>query len=175
MELFASASIFLIATLLMTVFYHVRYLNQYSTSNPLDYRAIRSGNWSDLNVWEVSDDGKWVKASLIPNATNVTVFIPSDVIIEMNHDVVANNIFIQEGGSLNMTTGKLKIVKAFDQGTLACNGTLRMAGAEVFGDGDVVVAPGSSLYCVMEHGNSVANFRVTGKQSIGSGVKFFTF
>jgi len=175
MELLASASIFLIATLLMTVFYHVRYLNQYSTSNPLDYRAVRSGQWNDLSIWEVYDDGDWTKASLIPNATNVTVFIPSAVIVDMNLDVVANNIFIQEGGSLNMTNGKLKIVKAFDQGTLACNGTLKMAGTEVFGDGDVVVAPGSSLYCIMEQGNSVANFRVTGKQSIGSGVKFYTF
>jgi hypothetical protein len=175
MELFASASIFLIATLLMTVFYHVRYLNQYSTSNPLDYRAIRSGNWNDLNVWEVYDNGTWVKASLVPNAANVTVFIPSDVMVDMNNDVVANNVFIQEGGSLNMAVGKLKIVKSFDQGTLACSGTLKMAGTEVFGDGDVVVAPGSSLYCMMDQGNSVANFRVTGKQSIGSGVKFFTF
>jgi hypothetical protein len=95
--------------------------------------------------------------------------------VDLNQEVVLNNLFIEDGGSLNIVSGKVGIVKSFDQGTLSCNGTLKMGTSEIVGDGDVVVGPGSSLYCQMLRGNKVANFRVSGKQSIGSGVKFFTF
>ncbi|MEY3344025.1 MAG: hypothetical protein RL090_1709 [Bacteroidota bacterium] len=175
MELIASASIFFMATILMAVFFHVRYLNQYSYDKPLDYRAIRNGNWSDLATWEVNDNGQWVRPSEIPNGSHVTSFIPHDICVDLNQEVVLNNLFIEDGGSLNIVSGKVGIVKSFDQGTLSCNGTLKMGTSEIVGDGDVVVGPGSSLYCQMLRGNKVANFRVSGKQSIGSGVKFFTF
>lgn len=175
MELIASASIFFMATILMTIFFHVRYLNQYSKDKPLDYRAIRNGNWSDLATWEVNDNGHWVRPSEVPNGNHITAFISNDICVDLNQEVVLNNLFIEEGGSLNIVSGRVGIVKSFDQGTLSCNGTLKMGASEIVGDGDVVVGPGSSLYCQMLKGNMVANFRVTGKQSIGSGVKFFTF
>ncbi len=175
MELLATASIFFIATLLMTVFFHVRYLNQYSKSQPIDYRAVRSGNWSDLTIWEIYDDGQWNKTSSIPNAKNATVFIPMNITIDLNQNVKVNNLFIEEGGSLNMVSGKVTIVKAFDQGLLSCNGTLRLGSSEVDGDGDVVVGSGSSLYCQMMAGNNVTNFQVTGSKSICAGVRYYTF
>lgn len=175
MELFATASIFLVATLLMTVFFHVRFLNQYSKSQPIDYRAIKSGNWSDITIWEIYDGGKWSKTSSSPNSSNATVFIPMNITIDLNQNVKVNNLFIEEGGSLNMASGKVTIVKAFDQGLLSCNGTLKLGSSEVDGDGDVVVGSGSSLYCQMMAGNNVANFQVTGRKSICAGVRYYTF
>ncbi|WP_299683475.1 hypothetical protein [uncultured Tenacibaculum sp.] len=57
-----------------------------------DYRAINTGNWTNIAVWEIYDGTSWISATSYPGQLTVTndVIIGNDVTISINSNITGN-------------------------------------------------------------------------------------
>ena len=102
-----------------------------------DYRTHQSGNWNDVNTWEMYNGSTWVNpVSLIPDSTNVPA--ANVITILSGHTVTfiatdtLRNVVVNQGGTLldSLTTGdgKTACTLRIAKPGITINGTLTIAG-----------------------------------------------
>ncbi|WP_124642271.1 T9SS type A sorting domain-containing protein [Amniculibacterium aquaticum] len=92
--------------------------NCYNTTNPLVgnfttlaapaafYRTTATGNWNQASTWESSVDGvTWTAASSTPKNTDNTITIRNGHTVTINSSITADQIVIENGGTLSTTAG----------------------------------------------------------------------
>lgn len=79
----------------------------------LRFRSKQTGSWNDISTWESSADGvNWSNSIQTPSSFNaelITVRNPHMVTVTTN--TIVNELMIENGGTLNISTGTLTIVK----------------------------------------------------------------
>ena len=102
-----------------------------------DYRSIASGDWSVVTNWERFDGAVWQPAATAPASTDESISIISPNVITANTAVTADQLIVNTGAGLNITSA---FVVANGTGTdLTVNGTLQV-GANISGAGTTSVA-----------------------------------
>src|SRR5687768_2482666 len=102
-----------------------------------DYRSIASGDWNVVTNRERFDGAVWQPAGTAPASTDETITIISPNVITANTAVTADQLVVNTGAMLNITSA---FVVANGTGTdLTVNGTLQ-AGANISGPGTTSVA-----------------------------------
>ncbi|MBL0104229.1 MAG: hypothetical protein IPP51_11040 [Bacteroidetes bacterium] len=94
-----------------------------------EYRTTMSGNWNDPGVWELYDGCNWV-SGFAPDSQSVTVTIQSGHTIIMNNEIVlAQDINVDNGGSLEITNSSLFVSSSLN---VISGGNLQTSNAAIF-------------------------------------------
>jgi autotransporter-associated beta strand protein len=74
------------------------------------FRTIGNGNWNDVSVWQQSSNGvNWVTAIGTPNYTASNITVQAANLVTNTADVAVDQVTIQTGGAIFVTTGNLLI------------------------------------------------------------------
>lgn len=90
------------------------YLNIGTPKNALavaigDYRSAATGNWSSTSSWETYNGASWIAAIATPTSASGVITIQSGHTITVNASVAVDQVVIDAGGILTMTSGTLTV------------------------------------------------------------------
>ena len=108
-----------------------------------DYRSLKSGLWSDPNTWQRFNGIQWKKVTSFPGFSDGTISILGGDTVISNADVMVDQVVVNIGGTLMITTSPSRFILHDGVGTdLICNGTMSVdANAQIIND----TTSGSSL------------------------------
>src|SRR6478672_1739766 len=69
-----------------------------------DYRSRQTGNWNSLNSWETFDGTSWISASTFPSSQDGAITISNGDSIVITEAVDADQILVETGGKLNISS-----------------------------------------------------------------------
>ena len=73
----------------------------------LYFRSKISGNWNNTTTWQSSSDNStWTDATSTPNIISGTISILNTHTVTVSQDVIADEIVVQSGGTIAVSTGK---------------------------------------------------------------------
>lgn len=101
-----------------------------------DYRSLTSGNWNATSSWQTFDGASWVAASSTPTSSNGAITIQNTHTITVTAGVTIDQVAIQLGGILTISSGVTVIlgtangtgddINVNSGGTLNVNGTINL-------------------------------------------------
>ena len=95
----------------------------------LHYRSKNSGNWSDTSTWETSTDlSTWDNSTSAPTYSDLTITIHNGHIITITDSVTADQITIESGGQLIISSGQTLTLNNGPGTDMVINGTLLNSG-----------------------------------------------
>jgi hypothetical protein len=106
------------------------------TSTFANISSVASGNWNDPSTWNTGTVPICSDKVLINNAHNVTVTTAG---------MVSNSLFIQNGGTLNLTNGDITIGCTLNNSSLTNYGTLNVSNGALNINGNLDITSGSKL------------------------------
>jgi hypothetical protein len=71
------------------------------------YRAVRSGKWSDVTIWEKYDHGNWIPSCVSPSGNNKSVLIADNTFVSLDYEIFVGGIFLGKNSKLD--TSKVTI------------------------------------------------------------------
>jgi len=74
-------------------------------NSDLVYRTARSGNWGDELTWEIFDGSSWIASTSAPDFNNDQITIRSGHNITVTASVTVDQVTIDSGGTLNVSSG----------------------------------------------------------------------
>ncbi len=114
-------------------------------TSPSDYfRTVKSGNWSDMSVWENSSDGTtWNLATLLPTtaASGITIRTGHTINVNTNVGNIAGNdtsfeFIVQQNASLDISgVNQISFSKTGLYGTIVSNGEFASTETRVYSTG----------------------------------------
>lgn len=130
-----------------------------------DYRSLNSGLWSDPNTWQRFNGIQWKRVTSVPDFTDGTISILSGDTVTSNSDVMVDEVIVNNGGTLMITTSPSRFILHDGVGTdLICNGSMSVdANTQIIND----TTPGSSTASI-EYKNGV----LTNSGGIGPVITF---
>jgi hypothetical protein len=75
------------------------------------FRTKSSGNWSDNNIWETSEDGidDWLDATCPPDFNAYTITISNGHTVTINSSIEVDQVIIENGAILSHNSGTLSL------------------------------------------------------------------
>jgi hypothetical protein len=162
------ASVFAFAALMLLIVFNVGDVKETRAFSSGDYRTVASGEWNQVDSWEVFDGENWSSAAMPPSASTNTIVIKSEHVVTLTDEIALNNLVIEKDGTLSIEANELRITKSNGKGGLQCFGKLAMGFGTITGDGDFVVGPDAILLIGAEDGidkqGLKGNIQTTGKR-----------
>src|SRR5690349_17398124 len=75
-----------------------------------DYRSVSSRLWSSTSTWQMYNGTSWVAAGAAPTSANNIIEIQSGNVVSINASVNIDQVVIDAGATLNITSGTTSIV-----------------------------------------------------------------
>jgi hypothetical protein len=118
-----------------------------------DYRSKATGSWTNASSWQKYNGTSWVDASAAPTTADGAINILSGHTITISSNVTADNLTVDAGGTLQITSNTLTVA----------NGT----GTDIIIDGTLIITKDLNF-------NSNANMDVNGLVTLKStgGINF---
>ncbi len=122
-----------------------------------DFRSVQSGDWNDSDTWERYNGFFWISSKVIPNdikANNIT--IQNGHIVTITDSRTADQITINSGGQLTVSTGFTFTIADGTGVDLTAYGNIVNAGAIVYENTNVNAFVGSgSTYIHYINGGTI--------------------
>lgn len=104
----------LASTMLFTIgaaviYFNLGVVNESKAAVSGDYRSITSGNWNIPGTWEKYNGTIWEAALSSPTSANGTITTQTSHIINVTASVSVDQLVVEAGGTLNISTGVLTI------------------------------------------------------------------
>ncbi len=145
-RIIVASSIFVLLAILFVIQFNIVDIEESNAFASGDYRTAGSGDWENVDVWEVYDGTDWEKAIEPPDETVKTILLTNNQKITITDEILVNKIEIDEGASLNIESNTVRISKFNEKGGLICNGSLSLGTAILEGNGDFIIGPKAKLY-----------------------------
>jgi len=96
-----------------------------------DYRTAASGNWNSTSTWQKYNGTTWIAAVTTPTSADGAIEIQSGHTVTVTASVTVDQVTIDAGGQITVSTGTLTINKG--TGTdITVNGTLDISSTVAF-------------------------------------------
>lgn len=123
-----------------------------------DYRSVATGNWNAVNTWERYNGSTWLTPTAsegTPTNASGVITIQSGHTVSVTANVTADQIFINSGGQVIVSSG-ITFTVANGAGTdLTVNGTLVNSGAITFNANVTAAFESGSTYHHAINGGSI--------------------
>ena len=70
--------------------------------NTGDYQSIKSGNWTDITVWQRYNGSKWVAATGYPSSSDGVITILDLTNVTINANLTIDQTIVDAGGQLTL-------------------------------------------------------------------------
>lgn len=111
-------------TLTLLVFY--TFSLNISAQSVGDYRSIQSGDWSNVNTWQIYSNSGWINASSSPSNSDGVITIQNGHTVTVTDTRIADQVVVANGGTLSIS-GTLSVADGTGN-DLEVNGTLNISG-----------------------------------------------
>jgi len=106
------------------------------TSTSAFLRTKATGLWTDVNIWESSENGtEWSNALFAPASTDGNITILNGHVVSIAASISIDQIVVEAGGQLNINTGQTLTLLNGTGTDLTINGTLLNQGTFTLGSG----------------------------------------
>lgn len=72
------------------------------------FRSKQSGNWTDLNTWEIFSGGSWIDADHIPLHRDSTITIRNAHTVTLDSSIYVDDLTVASGATLNIVNCELE-------------------------------------------------------------------
>lgn len=93
-----------------------------------DYRSLASGNWNSNASWEKYNGSSWAAATSAPSNSDGVITILSGHLITVSANVTADQIVVDAGGEVSISSGKNLTLNSGSDDDFIVNGTLTIFG-----------------------------------------------
>src|SRR5688572_17282602 len=104
-----------------------------------EYRSATSGAWNLATTWQRYDGANWVAAATGPSSTDGVITILNTHTVTANTAITADQIVIDNGGTLTISGNTFTIANGADANDLSSNGTINFSGGTIAGAGTMLV------------------------------------
>lgn len=134
---FIAASICFIFTIAFIAYINLTGNEKSMAASPGDYRSKAAGNWSNIATWEKFNGLTWAPAIATPTSADGTITIQSGFPVTVTASVTADQVVVDPGGQLTVTTGTLTIANGTGtdldvSGTVTITSTLSLSAGSAF-------------------------------------------
>ena len=122
-------------TLVCIAFYAITALAQSAG----DYRSAKSGNWTDITVWQRYNGTKWVAASAYPTSADGIISIQDLTAVTINATIAIDQTVVDAGGQLNLLANYTVSLNNTAGDDLIVNGLFNWSTGTIDGAGSIGV------------------------------------
>jgi len=104
-----------------------------------DYRSIKTGNWTDVTVWQRYNGTKWVAAAVYPTSADGIITIQDITTVTINASLTIDQTIVDAGGQLNLVANYTVSLNNTTGDDLIVNGLFSWAAGTIDGAGAIGV------------------------------------
>ena len=122
-------------TLTCIVFYAIA-SNAQSTG---DYQSKKTGNWTDVTVWQRYNGTKWVSASAYPTSSDGVITISDLTTVTVNANITIDQTVVAAGGALSLVSNYTISLNNTPGDDLSVNGRMNWFSGNIDGAGSMAI------------------------------------
>ncbi|MBK7888493.1 MAG: T9SS type A sorting domain-containing protein [Bacteroidetes bacterium] len=122
-----------------------------------EYRSKTSGNWGTLATWEEYDGTNWVAATTTPVTADNIITIQNGHIVTVAASVSADQIVIENGGRINVNSGRTLTIANGTGTDMVNNGIIGNTGTITVSGGATINHAAGGTYMHLQNGGTIPN------------------
>lgn len=123
-----TSTLVVILAVSLTLFFNFSSKDDAFAASSGEYRSKTSGNWNATGTWQRYNGSSWVNATATPTSADNVITIQSGHTVTVSADVTADQIKVNSGGTLTVSSGKKLTLNNGTGFDLSINGTIKNAG-----------------------------------------------